>query len=325
MTFDFSGENKDIMDGFEDFNESENVQNIPVAEDPMSYPEEVDTAQEEVEQLLSQPEEEDYEQVLSQVDRRMRVAHFYRSILDASLFNETTSEAILVQSRIKKYCNEELEKLFGMRAATAPIQQGQFTLEEVDALKAFAHKLLKIEGAQTSKAPVVNRVETKPQPAVNIIQTNKAPTKPPQAPKPVPPTQSKPVQKPSPTKAADPRIPEKYKNDPTARMQNGQLYIQARNDDNELLWVIEGTGKNRTKKPVLKNVTPQYMPPPGSPQPMPSPSMAGGVTSAYSQVMNQQAENTTNWIDKMARNNKGGGILAGGLATILVNKSGDVE
>ncbi len=292
MAFNFSGDESDSMDGF-DMGE---VPADPPASDDVSE----ETIQSKLEPL--QEVEEDYEQVLSQVDRRMRVAYFYRSILDSILFSEETSEARIVQSKIRKFCNDELEVIFGMRSAKAAPTVEQFSVEEVEILKNLAAQV-RITKEAKGKPPIVvkptvRQVQTKPQPVVQTIQTQTqalpvAALKP--QPKPaVPQAQPK-----KPT-GPDQRIPERYRNDPTAKVVKGKVYIQARNDSGGLVWrdVDAKTGEPLAAPvPVMRDVTPTPVPTGSMIQPMPMPSIVGGQ---FSQIMEQQASDQLARLDRVA-------------------------
>lgn len=334
MAFNFNGDEGDTMDGFDSEADSAGdpfVQpgvEMPVPGAPPEYVSENPrpgnhfVAQTEI---LEDAKEEDYEQVLSQVDRRMRVAHFYRSILDSSLFDEETSEAKIVQGRIRKFCNDELEVIFGMRSANSSPISAQFDNEEVTILKNLAAQVKLAKTAKekpTVNKPTVNKVQTKPPPAVQKVQTK--PTAPRQA-APVVPQQAKPAINPQ----GDLRIPERYRNDETARVVNGKVYVQARNDDSQLLWRQETKNGKRVTVPILKDVTPVAVPTGSMQQPIPMPSVLGGPASAFSQVMQQHADMTLQSLDRAAAMPGVGGRVAqqfgGALAISLMAKQGDDE
>ncbi len=330
MGFNFNGDDVDTMDGF-DSEEAGDPFTQPGVEPPVPGAP-AESAQIYVPDPVSildaqENQEEDYEKVLSQVDRRMRVAHFYRSILDSALFEEDTSEAKIVQNRIRKFCNEELEVLFGMRTTTTAFSQtpAQFSPEEAAILKNLAAQVKLTKDAKTAKPaivkPTVNKVQTKPASAVQIVQTQARQPKQ-QVQQTPPPAQPK-------TGKMDMRIPERYRNDPTAKISNGKVYIQARNEENQPLWRQETKNGKKITSPVMRDVTPVAVPTGSMIQPIAMPSIVGGPNSPFSQVMQQHADMTLQSLDRAASMPGVGGNVArqlgGSLAISLMNKQGDDE
>ena len=269
-----------------------------LAEQAESYEVDVSEPQQmEAVDINAEEVEEDYQEVVSHVDRRLRIAQWYRTILDGSLFNDDTAESKIVQNRIRKFVRDEIEILFGMKAAPVQAAAGQFSPDEVEALKALAAATMVAKRA----APKLNRVSQPPPPqapapALRPAQTPSqqvqvrqaaprvvAPQQRPAAPKPKP--QQRPAAPPAqpgtlqsnvkagdPSLITDPRVPEEWRNDPTLRVKNGHVYVQQRNPDGELLWVNE-TGMQKPM-PLLKDITPVAKPNPSSPnQPIPMPSV----------------------------------------------------
>ena len=56
-------------------------------------------------------QEEDYQEVVGDVDRRLKIATYFRLILDGSLFGDDTLEAKIVQKKIKSFAKAEIEVL----------------------------------------------------------------------------------------------------------------------------------------------------------------------------------------------------------------------
>jgi hypothetical protein len=246
--------------------------------------------------------EEDYQEVVSHVDRRLRIAQYYRMVLDGSLFNDDTPESKIVQNRIRKFVRDEIEVLFGMKVApTAAAVDLPFSAEEIDALKALAQatvaakrravepKLNRIAQSppaqQAAPVPALKPIQAPPQqarpvaspqphPQVDRVDRAQKPRPPQPQQKPVPPAQPGVLQsnvKPGdPSLVGDPRVPEDYRQDPTIRIKNGHVYVQQRDPNGELLWVHE-TGMARAM-PLLKDVTPVAKPT-GPIQPLPMPSI----------------------------------------------------
>ncbi len=329
MPFDFNGEDIDPMDGYSEdpVADDQPEVDLPVPGAPQgAYS---DNTPESI--LDAAEEQEDYEQVLSQVDRRMRVAQCYRSILNSDLFNDETSEAKIVQNRIRKFCNEELEIIFGMRLNRQAVAvSSQFTAEEADILKNLAAQVRLAKEAKDKPKPVVKA------PTVNRVQTNQPATlkipKPKVSAKPTVQLTAVATVKPSPkTSGVDLRIPEQWRKDPTAKVVKGKVYIQARNDDGEPLW---RTVDPKTGAPIavpvaiMRDVTPMAVPPVGMAQPIPMPSIVGGTASPFSQIMQQAASAQLAGLDRIASIPGVGGAAArlmGGALTQSIGAGEDVS
>ncbi len=271
-------------------------------------------------EAVAQQAEEDYSAVMTQVDRRMKVANYFRMVLDNDLFPDGTPEAHLAETRIRKFVREELEVLLGMRnqRPETPVAEQQFTDEEV----ALLRELIKRVSKPAAVVPQFKAVKAEPAPAapkfkpVTAASVVPAPKKPLSTPAPV-------VQKPSPAvtrppvaakttgAGVDPRIPPQYRADPTAIIKDGQVFVQARNEDGLPLWSQE-KGSNK-RKAIMKNVTPVAQPP-STHMPLPMPSFA-----TSNQIETQRAGAALGAIERM-------GKLAGGfLLQSLTNNKGEDE
>jgi len=314
MTFKFGDEDGDTMDGF-GTEESNTVDSSHVSEPegpvPGYIPEEEQGGKslESVDQYLQGPTpevEEEYEAVMAQVDRRMKVAQYFRMVLDNSMFDDGTPEAKIAESRVRKYVREELEVLFGMRQVQshrpAP---AQFTDEEVQILKELIVRLKKPAVATPQFKPigVSPRASVPSQP---LIVAKTKPMVQVQAPKPAQPAgTTKPTVR---QNVVDPRIPKQYQDDDTARVINGKVYIQARSEDGDLLW-SKDKRTNKTQ-PIMKDVTPVARP--TGTQPLPMPSIA-----QTNQIETQRAGEQLQIMERMAATNPGMRSVAGGLVYSL--------
>lgn len=271
--------------------------------------------------------EEDYSAVMDQVDRRMKVANYYRLILENDLFaGDETSEARLAQNRIRKYVREELEILLGMRkgggvgTAVAAVAS-PFSNEEVEALKELARlaitRLKKEPQLKPIAAkPVVAAPQLKPVTAASVVPPPapvKKPTQP--APRPVQKTPApqqqarpQPQQVQRPQGQRDPRIPERYRDDPTAKVVNGKVFVQARNEDGELIFIVHP--RTKRKIPSMKDVTPVAQPVGVIPMPMPS-------FAQIDQIHAAQANANIGNIQALAARNPNVAALAGAAALHL--------
>ena len=270
--------------------------------------------------FAEEPQEEDYQAVVTNVDRRLRIAQYFRLVLDSTLFEDGTTESRIVQNRIRKFVRDEIEVLFGMRAAAA-IAASPFTQDEIDALKALAAAT--IVARKRSSEPKLNQIANPPPaikpvaaPALRAIQSTAAPMpavqqqRPQQAvararqPAPTPPGELQGMVAPgTPSLKNDPRIPDQYKNDASVRIKNGHVFVQQRNGDGELLWAHE-PGMKRPM-PILKDVTPVSMPQ-GAVQPQPMPSIESMESLSMTLAVNNDLSNRTmlaqKWGPVLARN-----------------------
>lgn len=264
--------------------------------------------------------EEDYGDVMDQVDRRMKVANYYRLILDNDLFSsDETSEARIAQGRIRKYVREELEVLLGMRktaggVAPAATFVNPFTDDEMTALKELARLALKKMRSEPQLKPIVAKAQpAAPQlkpiapTAASVVPMIKkpAPVQAPRAaaPKPVPAaaTQQR-------TAGVDPRIPEQYRGDPTAKVVNGKVFVQARDEDLRPIFLTHP--RTKRKIPSMKDVTPVARPVGIMPVPMPS-------FAQMDQMQAIQAQNNVGVMSALAARNPNIAALAGAAALHL--------
>lgn len=303
MTYNF-GDDPDTLDGFDTEEPVEVPPQMQQEEPPIpGYVEEpVTTAQ------LEANEEEEYASIMAQVDRRMKVANYYRMILEHEFFPDNNVESNTAQNRIRKFVREELEVLLGMKAAKAAVVSigpaaSQFSDDEVAVLRELIARLKK----PTPAAPQFKPMAAAPAPvapAVNKVVQSLAAAAPK---KPAPAVQVKPVAPPKPPVAqngtVDPRIPMQYRKDPTARIENGKVLIQARNEDGQPLWAREGKGKPVA---IMKDVTPVARPVGVQPLPMPSIAQSNSIES-------NRADENIRTIERLASRNSGMAKIAGGL------------
>lgn len=257
----------------------------------------------DVDAAAEEPQEEDYQEVIGHVDRRLRIAQYFRLVLDGSLFGDDLPEARIVQNRIKKFARDEIEVLFGMKAA--PVATGgasPFSSDEVEALKALAAATIAAK-RRTPESPKLNRISV-PQapvvtaPALKPLQAVKqeirpivaAPVKPRQvaakAPAASGPMQTN-VMAGNPSLLNDPRIPVEFRKDPTVRVKNGRIFIQGRSSEGELLWVQDG---GRRPTPLLKDVTPIAQPL-GNIQPVPMPTVESMTILSEQKAVVESSQN----------------------------------
>lgn len=304
MPYNFGDE--DPLDGYDAAEDQSGAQQEPQAEPEAPVPGYTPAPGDVIPGTMPETAvEEDYGAVMAQVDRRMKVANYFRLILDNELFPGGEAEAVIAQTRIRRFVRDELEVLLGMKSAVTTARStavAQFTDEEVAALRELISRITK---KPTPFKPVQQQQVTPPAPQFKPVTAAAVVPKP----KPVaPPVQRTPAPAPRQQQAApqgvDPRIPPQHRADPTAKIVNGKVYIQARTEDGEMLWVHEKkTGK---KTPMMKDVTPVARPVGVQPLPMPSIAQINTIETA-------RADESVQMIENMARRDPGMAKIAGGL------------
>lgn len=331
LTFD---DEPDSLDGYDADEPGEGLSEEVVEDAPVPgyVPQEGDVLPEASAEAVALVDvEEDYGAVMDQVDRRMKVANYYRLVLDGDLFGgDQTSEAKLAQNRIRKYVREELEILLGMRktassSAAPAVVVSPFSDDEISALKELARLAIRKLKAEPSLQPIVAKPAVAapvlkpvtPPTAASVVPVVKKPAPAPVAPKPVAKPAAAPVQQPKPAPkpqapqakvSGDPRIPEQYRADPTAKVVNGKVFVQARDEDNNLIFVTHP--KTKRKIPSMKDVTPVARP--VGVQPMPMPSFA-----VMEQQAVMQAQSNVGQLSALAARNPNIAALAGAAALHL--------
>lgn len=131
-------------------------------------------------------ESDDY---MGEVDRRLEVASYYRTLLRASLFTAATPSSRVVEREVRAFVKERLEILLSIRSEVkAPVQvvQRDFDDAEVAALKMVAARLI----GKVSAAPQVAPAASPPAqvaPAVAPVPPPSAPATPKASPPPAAP------------------------------------------------------------------------------------------------------------------------------------------
>lgn len=196
----------------------------------------------ELERPLDEDEALD-QQLMVDVDLRLEVGALYKQFLAGNLFDVDTAAARTVQRRIRKFVHDELQSVLGMRApARASVTGGDFTPEEVAALKSVAARLLGSVGgsaATPSAGPALRKLSATPSPPKAPPQLQAAPAPQP-APAPVVPAPT-----PAPSPAAKPVTPAPLPVQAKQQQvgQAKQQQVGARKGD-ELLEMSEITGNS---------------------------------------------------------------------------------
>jgi hypothetical protein len=118
------------------------------------------------------------EGVISEALKRIEQASLYQTLINHSLFSPNSARPEImhqVEQEIKSFAVERLEILLGMKEESqkfkAP-QYDQFTLEEANALKSIAARLLQKTEAPVERTPSVNPISQAPatKPALTQVQ-----------------------------------------------------------------------------------------------------------------------------------------------------------
>ena len=141
---------------------------------------EVEIPAEEEEETQEEGESDaELDNYMSEVDKRLEVASFYRALLKNPLFNgvrDKGSAATVVEKEVRAFCRSRLAVLMGLKpetsAITTVVTSSPFTPEQTEALVAVANKL--IANSRTIPLPVVMPAEVKG-PVVNTVPTGGKP------------------------------------------------------------------------------------------------------------------------------------------------------
>jgi hypothetical protein len=284
--FDFENEE---MDGLDDAGEV--VQ--PSAEAPA-----VEQAVGEL--FADEAVEPEVDDAMVAVKDRLQVAQYYDLLLNHHLFGgDESPAAVRVQKEIREHVRDRLSVLMGIKpeaqavvAAKLPWSEAQITAltqvanKIVDGPSRSALKpaqpavptLTQVPGPKTEEPKTVTPVAIQkpkmapvkkptPQLPTPVRKPGSPPPRPATAPQRAP--NSAPAQQTS-GAIADSRIPPQYKDDPTLTFRNGKVFVQARDGDGTPLFAMDPLTKKT--EPLLKNVTLQARPAPGTAQVMPMPS-----------------------------------------------------
>jgi hypothetical protein len=143
--FDFETEFEGEFDASDP--EEEAVAQAPAPRPPQNrVPAQQPQYQDEVDEVAADFQESEVAQEqLSEVERRLEMAHYYRMMLNQDLFENATSIGVAVEKEIRDYIMSRLEILMGVKAEQAFVAQQDpalvFLPEEVEVLKAIAAKV----------------------------------------------------------------------------------------------------------------------------------------------------------------------------------------
>lgn len=114
---------------------------------------------------------ESIDEHMSEVEKRLEVASYYRMLLNDSLFTDASAAGRTVEAEVRAFIKERLAVLLNIKAPRPEPVEAKlpFNHDQVQALIALANKVIGkpglIETAPApARAPAVRRVETVPQP-----------------------------------------------------------------------------------------------------------------------------------------------------------------
>lgn len=238
------------------------------SDDPSQFANSDEAAEQVVQQLEQQEREADADDQLSEVEKRLEIASYYRLLLNDHMFGDMTPAAVEVEKEVRSFIRGRLEVLLGIKQEVAPAKD-VFTEAEINALKTVASKILrKPELAEPTKAA--------PPPAPSLRQVVTPTPKPPPALKKTVSTPKQAVRKSETVNAATKDVPKKQIDEPAQ---------------------VSGRIKKRYKQIVAPNgrtveidVTPQGTSPVSKPVPMPT---GAQLTQLSTSQAHQQLANLT--------------------------------
>lgn len=239
------------------------------SDDPSQF-ESAEEAAEDVVQRLEQDEREAaLDDQLTEVEKRLEVASYYRLLLNDHLFGTMTPAALEVEKEVRSFIRSRLEVLLGIKQETAPAKD-VFTEAEVAALKSVASKVLR-------KPELAEPVKPAPAPAPSLRQVASPVAKPPPALKKAVKEEAPAVKKAEPVRA-----------EPTKRAEKTR----------EAAPVETGKQRKRYKQIVApdgRTVEIDVTPPGSSPvsKPIPTPTVAQLTQVTNSQAHQQLAQMST--------------------------------
>jgi hypothetical protein len=284
----------------------EGLDDSPVADGPDSPSGDVDFVTDE---LMDGPGPAE---LGAEVEGRIQLIQCYNVLLgNGYLFEERSRAADHVNSEVQGFIRGRLMEMLGMQGGKSAVPSPQFSDEDATTLREFA-ALWRLKSTSkpggAGSPPQIKRAGA-PQPDTMPAPAVVAPQPPPAAPlRPAPavaPTMARPPPKVSPLLLgrqhkkvvieASPerdqhllaRLPEKYRDDPTLRVQNGRASVQLRNGEGEPMWEKKG-GKMVA---LRREVTPPSVPAPSSglrPLPTPSPEMAEAIGMQQASQLSQR-------------------------------------
>lgn len=158
-----------IFDEMDDLGGDSTLDTVAPQKSQRVQPQRAQAAEEAADDFVSDMEEE-VPPELRAVEERLELAHYYSLLLKHSIFGDDDSEpALKVVSEVRGFIRQRLAVLVGLQVEQAKaVAVGQFSEEEVAALKMVAAKVLK--KPEIVKVPEVKQLATpKIQPAAPAL------------------------------------------------------------------------------------------------------------------------------------------------------------
>lgn len=328
------------LEGLPDEKDEVVVEQTQVAYDPETGMRNEDGTSEVVDEIYEEAPREtpQLNKAMSRIQKaqdRLDMAHCYRLLLENSMFDVDTPAARKVDAEVRDFVCQRLEVLMGVQPEPAaqkalPRAMDVFSAAEIQVLKTVAKRV--IEKSAESKpaeppvapaAPALKKVtlpeQTQPRPAVQQQAPEQRPQLPQRRQLPQPQLRKPPgQQQPQRAQGQQPlakiqfdmeRIPEKYRDDPTLKIANGQAMIQSRTPEGDLLWEFDP--KTKQKQAMMRNIALPAKPSGGAVHiPMPPIQQLMGPTSP---VMQAHADGMMGTAERRANKLGIGGKFAGAL------------
>lgn len=235
-------------------------------------------------EAVQQQQIDDFDDVMSEAERRYEIAQYYKLLLRGSLFQNKTEASSIVEKEIREFIRERFSVLIGIKSEKTI--SSDFNESQINVLKEFAdlgQKAPKVLAALTKRLDKKIDSKAKPEPTLNTVKESPAPAlkknEEPKLSQPQPqqkPKQQKPNQNPKGIK-----VPKMYQDDPTLKIENGRIYIHAKNALGEYVYERDtNTGETR---PLMRDVTPIKTPENIKRAPMPTDAMLSGIMQSQAQ------------------------------------------
>lgn len=240
----------------------------------MSYEwesEQIDNMLEEPEQSSTKTTPEEIDDLMNEAERRFEVAQYYKLLLQDNLFENKTEASERVEQEIRSFIRERLAVLLGIKQPKSSNSE-VFTEDQVSVLKDFADlgseapdvvravmgrlaKKIDKKVTKQKEEPQLRAVKEPPRPSLKKRDEPRAKM-----------GTARPESKPSRELSGKVKVPKKYQDDPTLKIENNKVFVQNRNSNGELLW--EKIGED--VRPLWKDVTPVTIPVGVKPTPIPT-------------------------------------------------------
>jgi len=234
---------------------------------------------EQIDNLLKEPEPEpqfhtgfgfgnsnepdSVDDLMNEAERRFEVAQYYKLLLQDNLFENKTEASERVEDEIRAFIRERLSVLLGIRQPKTSNSEA-FTDEQVAVLRDLADlgsEASNVLGAVMGRlAKKIDKKIAKPKEEPPQLRQVKEPPKPALKKRPEPKPKEAVAPRQAPRQEREPqkrnfgkvRVPEKYQDDPTLKIEGNKVFVQNRNEQGEHLWEkIDGK-----LRPLYKDVTP---------------------------------------------------------------------